>query len=441
MTHTIARRTLFTSIAAIAAGSAVAGCSGTPATPGTSGGTAGGAASGPVELDFTYWGPDFYQRFTQEMIDAFHAEHPEIKVAPQPSEWSGYWDKLATMVAGNNAPDVINMDGKYLAEYGGRGVLADLNTVEGLDLSALTDADKEAGTFEGKLYAVSTGWNAFVVFANPQVFEAAGVPLPHDKTWTWTEYLETAKKITDATPEGTVGATGGGTYADLTIFLRQKGQDLFGPDGVGYTDDVAAQWFQLHQDVMTSGAGFNASKAQEDGAAPYEQQAFPTGKSAMFWSWTNQLANARKATGQEVVMLRPPSATGSVGENGLFLKASMFWSMAERSANKAAAGTFVNFLLNSPKANEIQLLNRGVPSSQAALDAMKGKLSETDTYIATWLKEAGEEITMKAPAIQPEGAADSQNSIARALQDVRFGRLAPLAAAQRLTSEIKGMVT
>ncbi|QIK72460.1 extracellular solute-binding protein [Propioniciclava coleopterorum] len=431
MNPTLSRRALLLGAGALSA-AALAGCSSSAAPQ---------ATAGPAKLQFSFWGPDFYQRFTQQMVDAFAAEHADITVATQPSEWSSYWDKLATMVAGNTAPDVINMDGKYLAEYGGRGVLADLTKVEGLDLSGLTDDDRQAGTFEGKLYALSTGRNAFALFANPAVFSAAGVAMPDDSTWTWDDYLSTAQAITKASPEGTVGATGGGTYADLTIYLRQKGQDLFSADGVGYTDDVLAQWFELQKTIMTSGAGFNsASKAQEDGSVPYEQQAFPTGKSAMFWSWTNQLANAQKATGQDVSMLRPPSFTGKAAENGLFLKASMFWSIAAKSPQQKAAGTFVDFLLNSPQAAKIQQLNRGVPSSEAALSAMEADLSATDKYIVEWLAQAGKDITLPSPTIQPEGAADSQNSIARALQEVRFDRQTPAAAAKQLTVEITGMI-
>lgn len=430
MATPFSRRSLLAGAAALSA-AGLAGCAAGPAasTPG-----------GPAKISFSFWGPDFYQRFTQQMIDAFQASQSEITVAAQPSEWSSYWDKLATTTAAKTPPDVINMDGKYLAEYGGRGILADLSTVEGLDLSALSGDDRQAGTFKDKLYAVSTGWNAFAIFVNPAVFAAAGVPVPDDKTWTWDQYLATAQAVTKASPEGTVGATGGGTYADLTIFLRQKGQDLFSADGVGYTDDTLAQWLELQRTIMTSGAGFNASKTQEDGAAPYEQQAFPTGHSAMFWSWTNQLANARKATGQDVVMLRPPSFTGKAADNGLFLKASMFWSIAALSKAQHAAGTFVNFLLNSPEAARIQQLNRGVPSSKAALQAMDADLSDTDRYIVTWLDESGSEITLGAPAIQPQGTADSQNSIARALQEVRFDRQSPAEAAKQLTAEIRSMV-
>lgn len=433
----LTRRGLLGSAAALAVGGSLAGCaSGGPAQQ-----AGGGTADNPTEITFSFWGPDFYQRFTQQMVDAFHTAHPEIRVQSQPSEWSGYWDRLATMTAGGNPPDVINMDGKYIAEYGGKGVLADLNTLDGLDLSALSDADRRAGTFQDTLYALSTGWNAFVVYANPAVFAEAGVEIPDDTTWTWDDYYRTAEAVSAGSPEGTVGATGGGTYADLTIFLRQHGEDLFADDGVGFTVPTAAQWFEHHVRMMTSGAGLPPAQAQEDGTVPYEQQAFPTGRSAMFWSWTNQLENARNATGEEVQMLRPPSETGSAEDNGLFLKASMFWSIAARSAHLAESATFVNFLLNDPAASQIQLLARGVPSSQEVLDALEPNLSETDSYIAEWLGTVGEEITLPPPHIEPEGAADHQNVIARALEEVRFERLTPTEAAQRLADDLNAKIS
>lgn len=426
----LTRRSLIGSAAALAIGGVLAGCASGSGT----------ATDGPTQISFTFWGPDFYQRFTQQMVDAFHAAHPEISVQSQPAEWGGYWDRLATMTAGGNPPDVMNMDGKYIAEYGGKGVLADLNTVEGLDLSNLSDADRRAGTFRDTLYALSTGWNAFAIYANPEVFSAAGVDVPDDTTWTWDDFYTTAEAISQGTPDGTVGATGGGTYADLTIWLRQHGEDLFSDDGVGFTPAAAAAWFEHYVRLMTSGAGFPPAQAQEDGSVPYEQQAFPTGRSAMFWSWSNQLENARKATGQEVRMLRPPSRTGRVQDNGLFLKASMFWSIGARTQHLAESATFVNFLMNDPDAARIQLLARGVPSSPEVLAALEPHLGATDTYIAEWLGSVGEEITLPPPHIEPEGAADHQNVIARALEEVRFERLSPTQAAERLANDLNAMI-
>ena len=57
------------------------------------------SASTSQDLSFAFWGPAFYQEFTAEMVEAFAATDPGFEVSVQPSEWSGYWDKMATQVA------------------------------------------------------------------------------------------------------------------------------------------------------------------------------------------------------------------------------------------------------------------------------------------------------------------------------------------------------
>lgn len=137
----ITRRSLLASAAGLSTLGLLSACGGSSSSP--------SGSAGPVTLSFTFWGPVFYQNFTKQMVDLFMTKQPNIKIESQPSEWSGYWDKLATMVAGKATPDVINMDGKYIADYGGRGVLMDLSNVKGLDLSSLSESDKQAGTWGG----------------------------------------------------------------------------------------------------------------------------------------------------------------------------------------------------------------------------------------------------------------------------------------------------
>lgn len=432
--RSLSRRSLLGGSLAALAVPALAACgagTGAGAQPSTAGGS----------IRFTWWGPDFYVKFTNEMIELYKKAHAGVTVSPEPSVWGSYWDRLATQVAAKDEPDVINMDGKYLAEYAGRGVLADLEKTAGLDLSGVAAADLDAGRIDGKLYALSTGSNAFVVLANPEVFAKAGVDLPDDRTWTWQQYHDLATKIAQQA-KGTFGTSGGGSYADLTIFLRQNGEDLFGDaDGLGYTDATLAKWYDVHLQLQESGATLSASAQVEEGSASYEQQAFPTKRAAMMWSWTNQLGNARTATGNEkVVMLRPPSLSGSAGQNGLFLKASMYWSIAARSKNLATAASLVNFLVNDTAAAQVQLLNRGVPSNTKIIEAMKPKFTATDTYVAEKLAEFAKDITAKPPAVQPIGASDSQNVIARYLTEVRFKRLTPADAAAKTSDEIRKMI-
>lgn len=402
--------------------------------------SAGGGAGTPGGggIAFTFWGPDFYQQFTTTMVDAFTAAHPEVPVSLQPAEWSGYWDKLAISVAGGTTPDVINMDGKYIAEYSGRGVLADLEALEGLDLSGIDDADLDAGRVDGTLTGISTGSNAWVVVVNPQLFADAGVEIPDDTTWTWDDYVQTATRISESGVA--TGVTGGGSYADLTVFLRQRGEDLWAADGMGCREESLAAWFQLYKDLQDSGATLAADAAVEDGSATLEQQAFSTARSAMSWTWTNQLAAVRDAAGnQEIAMLRAPSAAGSAQENGMFKKASMYWSVAADSADPAGAAALVDFLLNAPEAQAIQLLNRGVPSNPAAIEAMGEDLTGTDREVIDFLDAITPELGA-APAVQPMGTADAQNTFTRLLTDVRFGSATPAEAAAATLSEVNGMV-
>lgn len=419
------RRSLLAGLAALGLVTALPGCG-----PGSQ------SAEGP--LRFTFWGPDFYQQFTRQMVEGFTAAHPDTPVSTEPAEWSGYWDRLATQVAANDEPDVINMDGKYLAEYAGRGALADLEQLKGLDLSGIAASDLDAGRVDGTLNAVSTGQNAWVILANPDLFAKAGVKVPDDTTWTWDDFTQLASKISAS--GAATGFSGGGSYADLTIFLRQRGEDLWKADGMGSSPAALTAWYQLYLDLQKSGATLNAAAAVEDGSASLEQQAFPTGKSAMTWAWTNQLASIREAAGnEEITMLRPPSADGTVAANGLFGKATMFWSVSARSAKPDQAASLVDYLLNDPGANKIQLVNRGVPSNPDAITAMGDGLTATDQEVVAFMKEVLAEIT-GTPAVQPMGTSDSQNSFTRFLTEVRFERMTPAAAAEATIKEVDAMV-
>ncbi|WP_254678674.1 extracellular solute-binding protein [Arthrobacter sp. 24S4-2] len=79
---------------------------------------------------------------------------PNVKIEGEYGDWSGYWDKLATQVASQKAPDIIQMDLQYLGEYSKRGALLDLKDV---DLSKFDKArPTQAKTPDGQ-FAVTAG--------------------------------------------------------------------------------------------------------------------------------------------------------------------------------------------------------------------------------------------------------------------------------------------
>ncbi|WP_205857203.1 ABC transporter substrate-binding protein, partial [Phytoactinopolyspora endophytica] len=121
----------------------------------------------PVTLRFTWWGGDERHERTQEVIDLFEEEHPNITVQGEFKDWNGYWDSLATTVAADDAPDIIQMDELYLASYAGRDALLDLGTTsEYLDTGNFDEDALATGVIDEAQYALPVGLAMYSLVVN-----------------------------------------------------------------------------------------------------------------------------------------------------------------------------------------------------------------------------------------------------------------------------------
>ncbi|MDQ0675884.1 multiple sugar transport system substrate-binding protein [Pseudarthrobacter siccitolerans] len=404
-------------------------------------GTSGGSGNNEeVTLRFAWWGNEYLNSQTEKVIDAFEAEHPNIKIESEPGEWASYWDKLATKTAANDAPDVIQMDQKYIAEYGGRGALLDLSKQDGIDTSKLDKEGLASGQYDDAQYGISTGQNAYVIMANSKVFDAAGVPLPDDTKWTWDDFMATAAKISAAGDGKNYGAAYGTNEADLIIWLRQHGENLYSEDGkLAFETSTAASFWERLKEQRDSKASPPATVATEDAGAGLEESLFGTNRVGMAWWWTNQLGSLEATTGSRIKMLRAPSVDGSAAQNGMYYKPSMFWSASSRSKHPKEASTFINFLANSPEAGAILMTDRGVPTNSEIVEAIKPTLKPADTMVVSFLKDLGPDIK-GAPPVPPVGAGSVQNVVKRYTDEVLYDRLTPQAAADAFKKEVEGML-
>ena len=166
-----------------------------------------------MTLRVSTWGNDSRLKLTQKAVDAFTAANPNVKVTIENNEWGSYWDKLAVSTAGNNSPDVIQMDESYIAAYGSRGALLDLDTVkDNLDLSAMDAKVLDTGKVGGTLVGAPIGVANFSVAVNPSVLKKAGVSMPDDKTWTWDQLAQMSAQVTQKLgSQGVYGFDGFGT--------------------------------------------------------------------------------------------------------------------------------------------------------------------------------------------------------------------------------------
>ncbi|MCO4237547.1 extracellular solute-binding protein [Pseudarthrobacter sp. MDT3-26] len=406
----------------------------------------GGGASpqsdgGPVELRFSWWGSDKRAQLTQAAIAAFEAENPNIKIKPEYGDWSGYWDKLATQVAANDAPDIIQMDEKYITEYSTRGALLDLSKYE-IDTSKLDEAALNAGKSEDGLTGIAAGINAATILANPSVFKAAGVELPDDKTWTWEDFGRISAEVTEKSPKGTYGSAAYGTdEASLGVWLRQNGKSLYTSDGkLGFEPSDIADWWAFLKQLSEKKAVPSASEVVEAEAAALDQSGLATGKNGLAFWWSNQLPALEKAAGTDLQILRFPSTTGKAADAKLWYKASQFWSASSRTKHPEETAKFINFLANNTKAGEALLADRGVYPNSDVRAAIEPKLTPADIKVIKFIDQIKGELG-EAPAPPPKGAGAIQEIVKRYTSEVLFNRLSTEEAGKKAVDEMKSAIS
>ena len=138
-----------------------------------------------VTLKLFWWGNQVRNDLTQQVIDLYMKNNPNVTIMPEFTDWNGYWDKLATSTAGGNMPDIIQMDYRYLEKYVSSNSLANLSEFinDGtIKTDKIPESVIESGSIDGICYAVSLGSNAPAVFYDKEIVDKAGVTIPDQMT-------------------------------------------------------------------------------------------------------------------------------------------------------------------------------------------------------------------------------------------------------------------
>ena len=421
---------------ALALGLAVPGAAALASCGPNAGGGGAEEGSGSSAIRLAWWGNPTRDEMTEQVVEAYAEVDDSVTISTEPGEWNGYWDKLATQTAGGDLPDVIQMDEKYISEYGGRGALLDLAEA-GLDTSDFAEGAVEVGELADEgLMAINAGLNAAVFLVNPAVFEEAGVELPDDTTWTWDDLIDIATEISENTEDGTYGMTQMATIQALfQVWMRQLGQDQYRDGGVGFDAEAATSLMEYAQRIEDTGAGPDASTSVEDAAQSLDQSLFATDRIGITVAWSNQVVAHDAAVPGGITVLRPPSMTGSAADAQLRYKASMYWSISASAQDPDAALAFVDFLVNSPDAGEILSIERGVPGNLTVREAITPDLDDANLMAVDYL-EAIEDELGPPPEITPQGGGEFEDILTRAGEDMLFGRITPEEAGQRLVDDL-----
>lgn len=195
MKQQITRRDFLKFAGMTAASAALAACGSPLANPTT-------RAANPVQLVYRDWRTDWFPPMAQQMLEEFHAAHPNIRVYynldPESNEFEE--KSLADLQAGT-APDVFQGCCSFLPIWAQKGYLLDLRPYVQADLDPATIEDwdpiqyKSFFTRDGRQYALPKYHGALALYYNKDLFDQARVDFPTD-FWTHDDYLAAMKRLT-----------------------------------------------------------------------------------------------------------------------------------------------------------------------------------------------------------------------------------------------------
>lgn len=174
------------------------------------------SADTKATINIFNFGGENDKKIYNEAYARFNKKYPNITIVDNftpVTTWSEYSNKITTQVAGGKAPDIIHIAIEGMRLLVSKDLLLpcdDLlkNDPAGKDLvddiaQGLLDPMKVNGQF----YVVPDSWNNMVVHYNTKLFEAAKID-PPKPDWTWDDFLEIAKKLTQGEGDSKVWGFG-----------------------------------------------------------------------------------------------------------------------------------------------------------------------------------------------------------------------------------------
>jgi len=181
------------------------------------------------------------QVFARAARAAFEARHPGIRIQfIKTNEGS----KVETMIAGGDAPDIVNVGMDRVHYYVRAGVLRDLapfmTPQDRADLASFFPVCAAPFRRGDSVYALPWGCVPFILFYNRNLFDKYGVPYP-TPDWTWEDYRRAARALTHDLDGDGITDEFGASFAQWQegyyCWIYQNGGRVLTPDGRRATFD------------------------------------------------------------------------------------------------------------------------------------------------------------------------------------------------------------
>ena len=308
----------------------------------------------------------------------FEAENSDIDLNIEIVSWNDLYTKVNTLVANNNAPDILNID--VLADYVADDLLMPATEYASEDLqSKFFPSFWEASTIDDTVYALPILASCRALFYNKDILEEAGATVPT----TWAEVQDAAKKIKDK--------FGDDVYPWGIDMTTDEGQAAFSyytwNNGGGFVDENG-DW-ALNSDKNVEALNFaiglvndgytNSDPANE---TRYDlQDLFGAGKLAMVIA-PNSLPTYCADGGYEVNygVASIPTNTGTSVSAGV-MDRFMCFDNDYSDDEKAAISTFFDYFYDDARYTEWVDMEGFLPATKSGGEA----LAAANEDMASWI--------------------------------------------------------
>jgi N,N'-diacetylchitobiose transport system substrate-binding protein len=307
---------------------------------------------GPATGDIRVWlnGADTPQAARDWLKTEFEAQNPGSTLTIEEQQWEGIVERLTTTLSSTSeTPDVVEVGNTQSATFSTAGAFADLtDDLDDLGGDDLLAGFVDAGTFEGRTYAVPYYAGAKYVFYRKDLFAKSGLEVPT----TTQEFVDAAVTLKADNPQP-ANFSGfwfpGQDWRNAVTFVWNAGGDIAveGDDGQweGVLDSPeSVTGLEQVQDLMDQASG-----AAKDGNETDPQIPFCAGEVGMMSapSWVNGLITDPEAGCPDLVdQIGVFALPGADGEPAPVLLGGSNIAVARNSGHQDLAKKAVALMLS-----------------------------------------------------------------------------------------------
>ena len=231
---------------------------------------------GPEKADIRVWlnGPDTPQAARDWLKKTFEDQNPGSTLTIEEQQWEGLVEKLTTSLSSaDEAPDVVEVGNTQAATFTGAGAFSDLTgDLDSLGGDDLLPGFVEAGSYDGKTYAVPYYAGSKYVFYRKDLFEKSGLEVPT----TMPEFVDAAVKLKQDNPKP-ANFSGfwlpGQDWRNGVAFVWDAGGEIAVPDGDEWDSQLSSPesvaGLQTVQKLFTEASGAAKDGNEADPQVPF----------------------------------------------------------------------------------------------------------------------------------------------------------------------------